>query len=119
MALLTAVRNLAPARKLHRDSDVSPANTALTLTTPSGRPRKLIHCALQYSAGPTHSGAQVNMRLALGPLLLLDGSGANAQQYLYRPASELIIFDDDQFELVAPAGGAGITSTLAIYTEVL
>lgn len=121
MALATkrSARNVSG--HVTRDSDASAANTQLVVVTPTGAPRKLLMVIVKYSGSPTQAGVATTILSGLGAAYhtLIDTRPANAQNSVYAPNADMIITDDDSFEVLAPAGGASITSQVSIYTEVL
>lgn len=107
------------AISVERLSEASVANTALSLSTPVGKPRRLIFATCKYSAAPTQAGVTVEIDSGAGAAydaVLLTGS-ANAQTTAHIPTNDLIIGDDDIIKVTAPAGGATITSQIVIQTE--
>ena len=94
-----------------RDKDQSAANTALTVTTPTGAVRKLLFVTVKYSAAPTQGGVTVELDSGAGAAWdtpLFTGT-ANAQNNVYLP--------DDAIKVTAPAGGGVLTSAISVYTE--
>ena len=96
---------------------ISAANTAQTVSTPGGRHMQIAYATVKYSAAPTQTGATVtiNSGIAADYDTLLTTGSANVQSTLYMPDGDLILCEDDVLDVVAPAGGAGITSAVAIY----
>lgn len=121
MPLRSLFRNLAGRGRVHRDDDTSAANTVLTVTTPTGATRKLLFVAVKYSAAPTQTGVTVALLSGLGAAYnaLLFTAAPNLLDSIYLPDGDLVIADSDAFVITAPAGGAGITSSISIYTEAL
>ena len=120
MARVTARTDL-PNRCLESHSDASAGNTALTLSTLSGQLRRLLFVTVKYSAAPTQTGVTVTLNSGAGAAydtLLATGS-ANAQNTVYIPDEEILLMGDDVIDVLAPAGGVGITAAIAIYTEPL
>ena len=102
-----------------RDKDQSAANTALTVTTPTGAVRKLLFVTVKYSAAPTQGGVTVELDSGAGAAWdtpLFTGT-ANAQNNVYLPDEEVLILPDDAIKVTAPAGGGVITSAISVYTE--
>lgn len=107
-------------------SGTSAANTAQTVSTTVGKKQKVLKVIVKYSAAPTQTGVDITLDSALGAAfdaILLDGSEqspslANVQTTVWYPDILNDILDaGDQLDVLAPAGGMGITSTIAIYTE--
>ncbi len=107
------------ALSVERLSEASAANTGKSLSTPIGKPRRLIFATVHYSSIPTQAGVSVDLDSGAGAAYdnVLDTGSANAQSTTFIPSDDLIICDDDIIKVTAPAGGAGITSQITIYTE--
>ncbi len=101
-------------------TNVSGANASLSLSTPIGKLRRLLHVTVKYSAAPTHSGITVELDNGIGSAhdVELDKSAANLQNYPYIPGDKLVINDDDVIKVTAPAAGGVITSAISIVTEI-
>lgn len=110
------------AGEINRDGASSSANTAQTLskTTP-GTDRRIVMVTVKYSAAPTHGGVTVTLNSGLSSLFdtTLFTGAANDQNNSWIPANDLILTAGDGLDVTAPAGGAGITSHIAIYTEIV
>ncbi len=118
---ITTVRKDLPNRSLERHSDASAADTALTLSTPSGQPRRVLYATVKYSA-PVTVNVTCTLNSGVGPAydtLLPTMELIAAANGLWIPDAELVLYGDEMIDVLAPAGGAGITSALAIYTEPL
>lgn len=103
-----------------RTVGTSAANTAQTVSVPAGRERRLLYVTVAYSAAPTQSGVTVTLNSGAGAgydTLLTTGS-ANARYTTYIPAVPLWLNSDDAVDVVAPAAGGSITSSISIYTEI-
>lgn len=105
---------------LHRDTDESAANASLTLSTTVDRPLRILYVTVKYSAPVTvdvtitlNSGGGAAWDTILQTLKL-----AGAQDAVWIPDHDIEIGDDDAIDVVAPAGGAGVTSAIAIFSEV-
>ena len=105
-----------------RTVGTSAVNTSLTVSTPDdGAARRLLQVLVHYSGSPTHSGVSVYLISAAHenvPFLLFKGT-ANAQDTVYVPDGEVILMEDEHITVTAPAGGAGIASSVSIYTEIV
>jgi len=104
----------------------SAADTALTIstaaTTPAAGPpvvRRLLYVTVPYSATPTQAGVTVVLNSGAGGAYdtILDTGAANEEDGVYEPTSEIRILPGDTIDVIAPAGGGVITSSIAIYTE--
>ena len=106
---------------LLRTKQKSAANTAQSLSTPAGKVRRLIQVLVNYSAAPTYTGTDLKVEVDSGAGADYDfllAAGTNNQRYtVYTPENDFVIAKDDQIKVTAPAGGATITSSVAIYTE--
>lgn len=103
-----------------RHTEQSGANAAKTTSTPTGQTRKILWATVKYSADVTqnvtvtlNSGAGPAWDTLLGTIVL-----TSARAGFWIPENPLTIIDDDVIDLVAPAGGAAITSAAAIYSGV-
>lgn len=105
-------------KKLDRHAETGVANTALTVTVPAGKARRLLMVTCLYSGVPTQSGVYTTLDSGAGAAydVRLNTQAANAQTSVYMPAVELLFGDDDSITVTAPAGGAGITASVAVYT---
>lgn len=122
MASATKVSKYPAGRgntKVERLSEASIANTAKSLSTPTGKPRRLIFASVKYSAAPTQAGVTFDLDSGAGAAYdtNLSTGSANAQNSVFIPSNDFIICDDDIIKVTAPAGGAAITSQIVIHTE--
>jgi len=117
--MATTVLSNQKRTKLERHTNASAANTALTLTTPTGAVRRFLYTTVKYSAAPTHSGITANLDSGAGAAYdtELSKSAANLQNWDYQATGDVSLLDDDAIAVTAPAGGAGITSQITIVTE--
>lgn len=120
LALKTSVRTGFTGR-LDRHDDVSEANTALTVSLPTGNMRQLILVTAKFSSGTTgdvsttlNSGAGTSRDTLLSDI---DLDGATDAAFI--PDGDVLIGEDDSIDVLADAGGVGITCAVAIYTKVL
>jgi len=117
----TATANIARRDKLERHSEISAADTALTLTTPTDptQTRELLRVNVKYSAVPVHAGIIVTLKSGLGAAhdQTLSSGPANAQTAAFTPSGKYMLMPDDAIEVLAPAGGGVITSAVSVYTE--
>ena len=107
--------------RYRRLSETSAANTALSVTTPSAVPHRLLFATVKYSAAPTQAGVttEIDSGVGAGSDVVLNTGAANAQATVYAPDAELRVADGDAFKVTAPAGGAGITASIVVYVELL
>lgn len=103
-----------------RVSNESAANTAQTVSTTTGVMRRILMVTVKYSASVTvnvtitlNSGAGANWDTLLRTIAL-----AAATDGVWRPNDDIFILQDDVLDVLAPAGGGGITSAVSIYTGV-
>lgn len=117
MALTTT--RVAADRRIDRHSDASTANAPLTVTVQGQAGRRLVQVLVKYSAAPTQAGVTTEMDSGAGAAYdtTLNTGAANAQSTVYNPGGTIIIGSDDAIRVTAPAGGAGITSQISVYTE--
>lgn len=107
--------------RIDRDSDQSGADAELTLSTASGRVRRILFVTVKYSGSVTknvtitlNSGAGSNWDTLLQTIAL-----SAATDGVWIPDEETDLADDDVIDVVAPAGGVGVTAAVAVYTKVL
>lgn len=99
-------------------SGTSAADTAQTVSAgPFTQPCRILGAEVVYSAAPTQAGATVTRDSAQGPGFdaLLHTGSENARYTYYVPPEPLILAPGDQLDVVAPAAGGVITSSVAIY----
>lgn len=98
----------------------SAANTALSLTTPTGKRRRFLFATVKYSVVPVQGGVTVELDNGVDAAFdtELDKGVANAQDNVYFPDGKLELGDDDAVKVTAPAAGGSITSAISIWTEV-
>lgn len=104
----------------NRDTDESGANAPLTLSTTIGKARHILYVTVKYSAVVTvnvtitlNSGAGAAWDTILQTIVLTA-----AQDGVWIPDADIEIGDDDVIDVLAPAGGVGITAAIAIFTEI-
>ena len=98
----------------------SAADTAQTISTPKDRPFKLLHIDVAYSAAPTQTGVTITLNSAAGAGYdtLLSTGTANARYTVFIPeGGEMIYAAGDAIDVLAPAAGGTITSSISIYVE--
>ncbi len=122
MALVTTKRSkpLGSDYAIYRYSNESVANTALTVSTATGLIHRILFVTVKYSAGVTknvtitlNSGAGAAWDTLLATIAL-----SAATDGLWIPDAEFMIEPDDVIDVLAPAGGSGVTADVAIYTRV-
>lgn len=98
----------------------SAANTALSLTTPTGKRRRYLFSTVKYSAAPTQGGVtvEVDNGVAAAYDTILNTGTANARDNAHFPDGKLELGDNDAIKVTAPAAGGAITSSITIWTEV-
>lgn len=105
---------------IERTVATSAANTAQTVSTPADAAiRQLLYYTVKYSAAPTQTGATgtLNSGAGAGYDTLLSTGAANAQATVFIPDGDMYLLGGDVLDVLAPAGAAGITSAVAIYTR--
>lgn len=106
-----------PEGLLDRDVGTSGANAAQTVSTPLGGGRRLAYVTVKYSSAVTED-VTVTLNSGAGSAydtLLATMELANNQHGVFIPDEMVDILPDDTIDVVAPAGGAGITSAVTIY----
>ena len=105
---------------LWRFVETGTANTALTASVPAmGGPFRVLLVTVAYSAAPTQAGVTttLNSGAGAGYDATLNTGSANALYTTYEPTTDLIVGSDDAVDVTAPAGGAGITASVAVYLQ--
>lgn len=105
--------------RVDRHSDASAAGDPLTLSTPSGKLRRLMLVTVKYSgAASTTITVTINSGAGAAYDVLLDSTLLSAAtDYVYIPDEEILLASDDSLDVVAPAVAA-VTSAIAAYTGV-
>lgn len=98
-------------------SGTSAADTAQTVSTTTGKVIQIAYVTVKYSAGPTQTGITVTLDSGVAAAYdtLLHTGSANVQSNVFAPDYDLIICEDDQIDVVAPAAGGAVTSAVVIY----
>ena len=104
---------------VERLSEASAADTSKSLSTPSGKARRLVFASVKYSAAPTQAGVTFDLDSGAGAAydVNLNTGSANAQSTVFIPSNDFIISDDAVIKVTAPGGGGVITSQIVIHTE--
>lgn len=100
----------------------SATNAPQTVVTTTGLKRRILYATIAYSSAVTLN-VTVTLLSALGAawntvLAAVVFTGQTGGVWV-PPHSEFVIAPGDQIQVTAPAGGAGITSAVAIYNEIL
>lgn len=102
----------------------SAANTAQTISTSTtdGICRRLLLVSAQYSAAPTETGVIITLNSGAGTGYdtALKTFAANTQANFWPLSTDqqmVVILPDDTIDVLAPAAGGVITSTVVIYTQ--
>ena len=96
----------------------SAANTLQTVSTAT-EPCKILFVTCKWSAAVTKD-VTITLNAGAGgayDTLLQTIVFTNETDGVWFPDSDVIIMNDDQLDVVAPAGGGGITSAVQIYTQ--
>lgn len=117
---ISASLSTQPGR-LIRSYETSAANTELTVSTPTarGRVQRLLSVLAKYSANVTVN-VTVTLNAAHGAAydtLLQTIALSAAQNGVWLPDAEILLEPDDAIDVVAPAGGAGVTAAVTILTR--
>ena len=105
---------------LARDTGESDPDTDVTVSTSTGHCRRLLFVTVKYSA-PVTQNATVTLNSGMGAAwdtVWATIALVAAKDGVYTPDGKMTIADDDVIDVVAPAGGPGITSAIAIETEI-
>lgn len=103
-----------------RDTGKSDPDTALAVSTFVGHRRKLLFVTVKYSAAVTQN-VTVTLNSGMGPAwdtLWATISLVAGKDGVYTPDGDMTFADDDVIDVAAPAGGVGVTSAIAIETEI-
>lgn len=105
---------------IKRTTGQSGANAAQTVSSPSGEQRRIEKVTVKYSESVTvdvlltlNSGAGSAWDTLL-PTIPLTA----AKNGLWLPDDEVLLAEGDVLDVLAPAGGVGVTSAVAIYTDI-
>jgi hypothetical protein len=108
---------------LRKSFEASGANAAVTVSTPIvDRVLRLISVYVKYSAAPgviatiTYNAAHGATFDTLHSSIDLSSSG---DEGVFIPDERLLIYPGDAYDVLAPAGGAGVTSQVTIICEEL
>lgn len=117
MALASAEVGYVGGRILNRHTETGSANTELITTLAARSSRRVVAVIVSYSAAPTQGGVTTTLDSGAGAAFdaVLDTGAANARYSVYHP-TDLFIGKDDALVVTAPAGGVGITASIAAYT---
>lgn len=109
----------ARKRSIRRHVETGVANTTLTSLVAIKKGVKVIAVLVAYSATPTQAGVTTTLNSGAGAAYdnVLNTGTANARYNQYLPNTPPICANDDTLTIVAPAGGVGITASIAVYTE--
>lgn len=106
---------------LARDTGQSTANGSLTVTQGTGFKRKLGQITVHYSSAVTQnvtitliSGVGSSWNTVLDTIVLNAGADGVSTKVI-----GMLLGPDDAIQVSAPAGGVGVTSQVAIYSEII
>ena len=117
---LATVKGPIPGGVLHRDCDKGNANALLIVSTPLRAARRLLFVTVAYSGAVTKN-VPVGLDSGAGEEYdgLLKTIALTSTKYgVWIPDGDVYILPDDSIAVRAPAGGSGVTATIAIYTVV-
>lgn len=102
-----------------RVASTSAANALLTLNTTAGKPMLLKAVHVKYSGSVTQnvtvtldSGAGAAYDVILNTIAISAGTTG-----VYLPSVPIPVAADDIISVAAPAGGSGVTASVAIYLD--
>ena len=115
---VTTTKSEGLSSEQERSVETGAANTALTASL-TGRRRRLLAVTVKYSGAPTQAGVTVTLNNGAGAAYdaVLSTGSANAQTTIFLPNLPIPLLADDAIDVLAPAGGVGITAAVAIYSE--
>lgn len=99
----------------------SGSNAAQTVSVSGGQRRRLLYVTVKYS-GPVTQSVTITLKSHAGAAwdtLLQTIELTAASDGLWIPDGNLRLSNNDAVDVLAPAGGAGVTSAVAIYLEIL
>lgn len=104
-----------------RLTDQSDADTALTLSTPTDVPLRVLYVAVKYSGTATHAGVTKTLNSGAGEAwdTLLHTGASDEEDHFWQPTRGVELADGDALDVAAPAGGAGVTSQITVVAETL
>jgi len=116
-----SIANVRRKTILERHASSGVANTILINSTPTGKSRRLLFVGVTYSASATENVTVVLNSGFGGPgdIIVDTIVIAAGTEGFFLPAVPIYLSDDDTLDVTAPAGGAGITATITIVTELL
>lgn len=119
--MAVATESVGGDRRLRRHVETGAANTLLAVTVGGHKGRRLVQVLVAYSAAPTQTGVvtKLDSGAGAGYDTELNVGAANARYTVYNPGGVLVLGGDDALTVTAPAGGAGITASVSVYTEEL
>jgi len=120
MTLVSSFSEPGTIRTIFRDTDESAANTELTVSAPPRIRSSIFFVTVKYSA-KVKQDVTITLKSGAGTAwdtLLQKISIFQETDGVWIPDNEIHIMDDDTIDVVAPAGGSGITSAVAIYSGV-
>ena len=116
MAIVNQMRT-----KINTATGQSGADAAQTVSTPSGQQRSVLSVTVKYS-GSVSVDVTLTLNAGAGAAwdVLLPTITLNAEtDGVWIPDGEMILGPDDVLDVLAPAGGAGIMSAIAIRSDTL
>jgi hypothetical protein len=103
---------------VHRHVETGSANTELVVSVPMSYVGQVLSVMVAYSATPTQTGVVTSLDAGAGAAYdtTLDIGIANQRYTVYSPPALLVLGPEDALLITAPAGGAGITASVSVYT---
>lgn len=94
----------------------SAANMPQTVSTPTGQVIEVVSVHVAYSNTPTQTGVVYTLDAGEGAAYdtVVQTDSANARYGNYIPNNRLRLGPDDQLDVLAPAGGGSLTSSVMI-----
>lgn len=128
MALAT-LKTKTHNKDIYKYSDQSAANTALTLNVPGAPPCTVKSVFIVYDATPTQTGVLIDLNSGLGAdydvSMFIGDANETITIWAVEAAqsgnkqTEVILTPDDVLDIVAPAAGGSIKSTITVIVELL
>ena len=105
--------------KITRTTGQSDANAAQTVSSPADEQRRIEKVTVKYS-GSVSVSVLLTLNSGTGAawdVLLPTITLTAATDGVWIPDDEVLLKSDDVLDVLAPAGGEGVTSAVAIYTD--
>lgn len=123
MAFTSTTLPPSPDRKfrgtIRELTETGVANTLLTASITLSNMKRVLGIFCSYSAAPTQAGVSIEFVAVAGAAFRhqLNLGAANARHTNWFPPSDFVLGTNDVLEVIAPAGGVGITASVTVIIE--